>query len=71
MVLVLLDIGSSVTDVTGTITGDWSGTDVTEPTTEVEGGKRVRIGLFLTLNCERSGLILTKSRLTNCYELYL
>jgi hypothetical protein len=33
-VLVLLDIGSSVTDVTGTITGMWSGTDVTEPATD-------------------------------------
>ena len=35
VVLVLLDIGSSVTDVTGTFTGVWSVTYLSEPATEV------------------------------------
>ena len=59
MVLVFLNKGSFVTNVTGTFTGVDSETDVIEPTTEVEGGKRVRIGGFLTHNCARSELILS------------
>ena len=64
VVLVLLNKGSSVTDVTGTFTGVGSDTDVTEPATE-EGGKRVRIGGFSTLDCARSEWILKNRREVN------
>ena len=46
-------------NVTGTFTGVWSETYPSEPATEVEGGKRARIGGFSTLNFTRSELILT------------
>jgi hypothetical protein len=41
-------------NVTGTITRLGLETYPSEPATEVEGGKRVRIGGFSTLTCTRS-----------------
>ena len=45
-------------NVTGTITRLGLETYPSEPATEVEGGKRVRIGGFSTLTCTRSESIL-------------